>query len=165
MNNALFEHSEYVLIVDPKEVRNKNVFQTVYMIDQIWKRQIIRTLTYPVVWWTVGASQVTWQPAPSIPLASQPSSWRRPASCQSIPGCCPPISFLSASPSPSLYCALQDCLGKPCRSCYVPVPFQFASLYCGQEVFVGPNGLRSSVSHLVVGDMVSVGDAHRWRRS
>ena len=26
------------------------------------------------------------------PLASQSSSWWRPASCQSIPGCCPPIS-------------------------------------------------------------------------
>ena len=51
-----------------------------------------------------------------------------------------------------------NCLGKPCRSCYVPVPFQFASLYCGQEVFVGSNGLPSSVSHLFVGDMVSVGD-------
>ena len=31
------------------------------------------------------------QPAPSIPFACQPSSWRRPASCQSIPGR-PPIS-------------------------------------------------------------------------
>ena len=30
---------------------------------------------------------MTWQPAPSIPLASQPSSWRRPSSCQSIPVC------------------------------------------------------------------------------
>ena len=28
-----------------------------------------------------------------IPVASQPSSWRRPASCQFIPGCCPPMSF------------------------------------------------------------------------
>ena len=37
--------------------------------------------------------QMTWQPAPSIPLASQPSSWRLPASCQSIPECCPHISF------------------------------------------------------------------------
>ena len=37
--------------------------------------------------------QMTWQPAPSIPLASQPSSWRRPVSYPSIPGCCPPISF------------------------------------------------------------------------
>ena len=36
---------------------------------------------------------MTWQPAPSIPLASQPSSWRRPVSCPSIPGCCLPISF------------------------------------------------------------------------
>ena len=51
------------------------------------------TFTYPVVWLTVGAPQMTRQPASSIPLASRPSSWRRPASCQSIPGCCPPISF------------------------------------------------------------------------
>ena len=36
---------------------------------------------------------MTWQPAPSIPLASQSSSWRRPVSCQFIPGRCPPISF------------------------------------------------------------------------
>ena len=36
---------------------------------------------------------MTWQPAPSIPLASQPSSWRRQVSWPSIPGCCPPISF------------------------------------------------------------------------
>ena len=36
---------------------------------------------------------MTWQPALSIPLASQPFSWWRPASCQSILGCCPPISF------------------------------------------------------------------------
>ena len=56
-----------------------------------------------------------------------------------------PSRFLSASSSPSLHCALQDCLDKPCRSCYVPVPFQFASLYCGQEVFVGPNGLLNFV--------------------
>ena len=70
-----------------------------------------------------------------------------------------PSHFLSASSSPSLYCALQDCLDKPCRSCYVPVPFQFACLYCGQEVFVGPNGFPSSVSHVFVGDVVSVGDA------
>ena len=137
-------------------------FQTVYMIDQICKRQIIRTFTYPVVWWTVGEPQMTWQPAPSIPLASQPSSWRRPASCQSIPGCCPLISFLSASPS--LYCAVQDCLGKPCRSCYVPVPFQFASLSCSQEFFVGPNGLPSSVSLLFVGGVVYVCDAQPLRR-
>ena len=34
------------------------------------------SFTYPVVWWTVGAPQMTWQPAPSIPLASQPYSWR-----------------------------------------------------------------------------------------
>ena len=40
-----------------------------------------------------GPPQMTWQPAPSIPLASQPSSWRRPVLCPSIPGCCPPISF------------------------------------------------------------------------
>ena len=51
------------------------------------------TFTYPIVWWTVGALQMTWQPAPSNPIASQPSSWRRPASCLSIPGCCPSISF------------------------------------------------------------------------
>ena len=62
--------------------------------------------------------------------------------------------FLSASSSPSLPCALQDCLGKPCRSCYMPVPFQFASFYCGQAIFVGSNGLPSSVSHLFVGDVV-----------
>ena len=68
---------------------------------------------------------------------------------------------MSASSSPSLLCALQDCLGKSCRSCYVPVPFQFASLYCGQEVFVGPNGLPTSVSHLFVGDVISVGDKVR----
>ena len=67
--------------------------------------------------------------------------------------------FLSASFSPSLHCALQDWLGKPWRSCYVPVPFQFALLYCGQEVFVGPNGLPCSVSHLFIWDVVSVGDA------
>ena len=41
----------------------------------------------------------------------------------------------------------------------MPVPFQFASFYCGQEVFVESNGLPSSVSHLFVGDVVSVGDA------
>ena len=41
----------------------------------------------------------------------------------------------------------------------MPVPFQFASLYCGQEVFVGANGLPSSVWHFFVGDVVSVGDA------
>ena len=41
----------------------------------------------------------------------------------------------------------------------MPVPFQCASFYCGQEVFVGPNGLPSSVSHLFVGDVVFVGDA------
>ena len=34
------------------------------------------TFIYPVVSWTVGAPQMTWQRAPSIPLASQPSSWR-----------------------------------------------------------------------------------------
>ena len=67
------------------------------------------------------------------------------------------IFFLSSSSSPSLHCALQDCLGKPWTSCYVPVPFQIASFYCGQEVFAGPNGLPSSVSHLFVGDVVSVG--------
>ena len=43
------------------------------------------------------------------------------------------LFFLSVSPSPSLYCALQDCLGKPWRSCYVPVPFQFSSLYCCEQ--------------------------------
>ena len=53
------------------------------------------TFTYPVVWWTVRAPQMAWQPAPSIPLASQPSSWRHSVSCPSIPGCCPPISFSS----------------------------------------------------------------------
>ena len=40
----------------------------------------------------------------------------------------------------------------------MPVPFQFATYYCGQEVFVGPNGLPS-ISQLFVGDMVSVGEA------
>ena len=65
----------------------------------------------------------------------------------------------SIKPVQSLYRALQDCLGKPCRSCYVPVPFQLASVYCGQEVFEGPNDLPSSVSNLFVEDVVSVGDA------
>ena len=86
-----------------------------------------------------------------LPLTSQPSSWRRPMSCQSIPGCCLPIYFLSASPSPSLYCAMQDRLGRPYISCHVPVSFQFTSLYCGQKVFVGPNGLPNYVSHHFVG--------------
>ena len=95
---------------------------------------------------------MTWQPAPSIPLASQPSSWRRPVSC-------PSILFLSSSSFPSLHCDLQDCLGKHSKSCYVPIPFQFASFYCGQEVFVGLNGLPSSISHLFIGHVVSVGDA------
>ena len=47
----------------------------------------------------------------------------------------------------------------------MPVPFQFVSLYCGQEVFVGPNGLPSSVSHLLVGEVVSVGDAEELSES
>ena len=48
--------------------------------------------TYPVVWWTIGAPHMTLQPAHSIPLASQPFSWRRTASCPSILRCYPPIS-------------------------------------------------------------------------
>ena len=93
------------------------------------------TFTYPVFWWTVVAPQMTWQPAPSSPLASKPSSWRRQRHASPFRDVVLPSLFLSASSSPSWHCALQDCLGKLCRSCYVPVPFQFASLYCGQEVY------------------------------
>ena len=55
-------------------------------------RNRLITFTYSVVWWTVGATQMIWQPAPSIPLTSQLFSWRRTASCPSILGCFPPIS-------------------------------------------------------------------------
>ena len=73
---------------------------------------------------TFRSSQMTWQPAPSIRLPSHPSLWRRPASCQSIPGCCPPSLFLSASSSPYLYCALQDCLDQPID--LVTCPYYFS---------------------------------------
>ena len=96
------------------------------------------TFTYPIVWWTVGAPHMTWQPAPSIPLVSPLGLPHGGAQHHASPfrDVVIPSLFLSAS-SPSLYCALQDCLGKPCRSCYMPIPVQFASLYCGQGVFVG----------------------------
>ena len=45
---------------------------------------------------------MTWQPAPSIPLASQPSSWRRPVSCPSIPisfSVCLVFSLLALCPA------------------------------------------------------------------
>ena len=64
-----------------------------------WHNARHNTLTrYPVVWWIVASLQLIWQPAPAIPLASQSSSWRRLASCQCIPGCCPPISVSCLAP-------------------------------------------------------------------
>ena len=50
-------------------------------------------LAYPVVLVDRWGATDNVQPAASIRLASPSSSWRRPVSCPSIPGCCPPISF------------------------------------------------------------------------
>ena len=65
--------------------------------NQVNKKTLInlylRIVGYPVVWWTVGATQMNWQPAPSIPLTSQLLSWRRTGLSPSILGCCPPVSF------------------------------------------------------------------------
>ena len=119
-------------------------------------------LTYPVVWWTVGATQMIWQPAPSMPLASQLFSWWRTASCPSILGCCPPVSS-SVCLFFSLLALCPACLSwQVLQVFYMPVLFQFASLYCGQEVFVVPNGFPSSVSHLFLGDVIYVVDAEEF---
>ena len=65
----------------------------------------------------------------------------------------------SASPSPSAYSALEDCLGKSRSSCDMPIPLHFASFYSGQEFFVGSNSFPNPTSHLFVGDVVFVRDA------
>ena len=76
-----------------------------------------------------------------------------------------PSFLLSASPSPSPYSALEDCLGKAWTSCDVPIPLHFASFYSGQEFFVGSNGLSNPASHLFVGDMVFVRDAEETSKT
>ena len=73
-----------------------------------------------------------------------------------IPNVMFPSFSLSASPSPSLYSALGDCLGKSRRSCDMPIPLHFASFYSGQEFFVRSNGFPNPASHLFVGDVVFV---------
>ena len=70
-----------------------------------------------------------------------------------------PSFSLSASPSPSPYSALEDCLGKSRSSCDMLIPLHFASFYSGQEFFIGSNGFPNPASHLFVGDVVFVQDA------
>ena len=53
--------------------------------------------------------------------------------------------FLSASPSPSPYSALEDCLGKSRSFCDMPISLHFASFYSAPEFFVGFNGLPNPV--------------------
>ena len=55
--------------------------------------------------------------------------------------------------------ALQDGLCKAGYSRDVPIPFQLPSFYCGQEIFIGPNGSLESVVDLFVDYMVLVTDA------
>ena len=70
-----------------------------------------------------------------------------------------PSFSLSASPSPSLCSALEDCLGKSRSSCDMPIPLYFVSSNSGQEFFVGSNDFPNPASHLFVGDGVFVRDA------
>ena len=82
-------------------------------------------------------------------------------------------TFLMAAPSVmSVYSGMLSshlffCLPRLLPPCTVPKILLCARtisvcVYCGQEVFVGPNGWPSSVSHLFVGDMVSVGEAEEF---
>ena len=50
-----------------------------------------------------------------------------------IPDAIFPSLSLSASPSPSPYTALEDCLGKSRSSCDMPIPLHFASFYSGNR--------------------------------
>ena len=76
-----------------------------------------------------------------------------------IPDVIFPSFSLSAPPSPSLYSALENCLGKSRSSCDMPIPLHFASFYSGQEFFVGSDGFPNPASHLFVGAVVFVRDA------
>ena len=110
---------------------------------------ILFTFTYTVVWWTVGAID-------DLATSSLHSS-RLSAFLMAAPSIMPVHSgMLSSHLFFCLPLLLPPCPCPAGLSCYVPVPFQFASRYCGQEVFVGPNGLPSSVSHLFVGDLISM---------
>ena len=77
-------------------------------------------------------------------------------------------AFLMAAPSVKpvhsgmLSSHLFLCLPLLCLPRYVAVPSKFSLFDCGQEVYVGSNGLPSSVSYLFVGDVVSVRDAEEF---
>ena len=49
-----------------------------------------------------------------------------------------PSLFLLPFPSPSLCDALYDHLFKSCRSCYKPIPSQFAFSHGDEKIFIGP---------------------------
>ena len=76
-----------------------------------------------------------------------------------IPDVIFPLFSLSASPSPSPYNALEDCVGKFRSSCDMPIPLHSASPYSGHEFPAGSNGSLNPALHLPTGDVVFVRDA------
>ena len=86
------------------------------------------TFTYPVVWWTV------------IPLASQPSSWRHPASCQSIPLTTLPIHYILAYQS--IWWELNSFIdSKVDQSSYIDAALSFVSTDLGEGQYKLPSYL------------------------
>ena len=115
-------------------------------------------LSIPQSWGLLGHN-TTWQPTFAIPLVPLLFSRRRQFQSRPIPDVIFPSFSLSASPSPSPYSALGDCLGKSQSSCDMPIPPHPVSLYGGQKFFVGSNGFPNPALHHFVGDVVFVRDA------
>ena len=112
---------------------------------------------YPIVLGTVGAQHDL---ATNIRHSSRSSAPHGVAQFQTrpIPDVIFPSFSVSASPSPSPYSALEDCIGKSRSSCDWPIPLHFASFYNGHEFFVWSNGLPNPASHLFDGYGVFVRD-------
>ena len=113
------------------------------------------TFTYPIITGVVGAPQMTSQPVSSIFFWSPLPNGTLWTLGLSIPWCCLPISFLYAlSSSPFLF-VLQDGFCQTWWTENMSIPFQFVSLYDGQEVFFWSNFLLDLGTD-VLADMVFV---------
>ena len=91
---------------------------------------------YPFTARVVGAPQMISQPVfPFSPVPQCPLGLGEFQACPFPDFVFPPVPLSALSSSP-FHCALQDGFAKTWWTGDMTIPLQFASLYCGQEVFV-----------------------------
>ena len=64
-----------------------------------------------------------------------------------------PTRLLSASSTPSIHCALQNCFGETCQSHEITKPLQCASSHRSQTFFMAANEFFNEATDFLVGDV------------